>query len=285
MISRDGKVTLLSYDLGTNSGGDGDPATLDKVTGPFGRNLGFHYNDEGQLIQVSTPDGIVAYAYNSNGNLAAVHYPGGGSRRYHYEDTRFPGNLTGITDENGNRFATWAYDEQGRAVLSEHANGVERVEFTYHDNGSTTVKDALGAERTYQFQVINGSLKVKQVTGDQCVTCWNGHMKIRNYGANGFLSSFTDWQGNVTRIEPDARGLQSCKMEGYGSADIRMVSTVWHANDRVPVRVDYYAPESASQGFNPENCTIAESRWKRFKTTHYGYDGQGRLLSRTTQEP
>jgi hypothetical protein len=28
---------------------------------------------------------------------------------YHYEDQRFPHHLTGLTDENGGRFATWAY--------------------------------------------------------------------------------------------------------------------------------------------------------------------------------
>ncbi len=283
IISRDGKVTALSYDLETASGGDGNPATLDKVTGPFGRNLDFHYNEEGKLIQVSTPDGILAYAYDSNDNLASVHYPGGGNRRYHYEDTRFPSYLTGITDENDNRFATWAYDEQGRAVLSEHTGGVERVEFTYNDNGSTTVKDALGAERTYQFQVVNGSLKVKQVTGDQCVTCWNGHMKIRDYDVNGYLSAFTDWRGNITRFETDARGLQTCRIEAYGSPDVRMARTEWHSNFRVPVRIDSYAPESASQGFSPDHCSTAESSWKRLKTTHYSYDEQGRLLSRTTE--
>ena len=37
------------------------------------------------------------------------------------------GHLLSITDENGNRFATYSYDIQGRAVSTEHAGGAGRV--------------------------------------------------------------------------------------------------------------------------------------------------------------
>jgi hypothetical protein len=36
------------------------------------------------------------------------------TRVYHYEDPRFPHHLSGLTDENSGRFATWAYDAAGR---------------------------------------------------------------------------------------------------------------------------------------------------------------------------
>ena len=89
-------------------------------------------------------------------------------RYYLYEDPNFPHALTGIVDENNVRFATWAYDAQGRAILSEHAGGADRVELSYNADGSTTVTDALGAARAYGFTTLQGVVKPTSVTGDQC---------------------------------------------------------------------------------------------------------------------
>ena len=35
---------------------------------------------------------------------------------YLYENSSLPFSLTGITDENGNRYVTWGYDTEGRAT-------------------------------------------------------------------------------------------------------------------------------------------------------------------------
>ena len=40
------------------------------------------------------------------------------------KDNNFPSHLTGITDENGDRYATFAYADDGKAVLTEHAQTV-----------------------------------------------------------------------------------------------------------------------------------------------------------------
>ncbi|WP_143517987.1 DUF6531 domain-containing protein, partial [Pseudomonas sp. PIC25] len=75
-----------------------------------------------------TTDGVsIAYGYSADGRqLQTVTKTQNGQtlvRRYHYEDPRNPKLLTGITDERGIRYATWTYDDQGRAISSEHANG------------------------------------------------------------------------------------------------------------------------------------------------------------------
>ena len=110
-------------------------------------------------------------------------------------------------------------------------------------------------------------------------------MKIRSYDPNGFLSGFTDWQGNVTRFETDSRGLQTCSMEGYGTPEVRMIRTIRHTEFHLPVRVDIHAPPSTGQDYHPDNCATAESSWKRLKTTRYRYDEQGRLLGQTSEAP
>ena len=41
---------------------------------------------------------------------------------YYYEDARYPGGLTGKA-YNGVRYSTFAFDDQARAIKSEHATG------------------------------------------------------------------------------------------------------------------------------------------------------------------
>jgi YD repeat-containing protein len=116
LTTRSGLTTTLTYS-GNN---------LTKVTGPFGHVLSFTYGPGKQVATTTAPNGgVYAYAYDKFGNLISVTYPDKTVRQYVYENKTFPNFLTGIIDENGNRFATWAYDSQGRAISSQHAGGVE----------------------------------------------------------------------------------------------------------------------------------------------------------------
>ncbi|PAU58928.1 hypothetical protein BZL42_12040, partial [Pseudomonas indica] len=108
-----------------------------------------------------TADGVsIAYGYSADGKqLQTVTKNQNGQtlvRRYHYEDPRNPKLLTGITDERGIRYATWTYDDQDRAISSEHANGAEKVTLSYNADGSTTVTNELGKQTVYRFQTIQG---------------------------------------------------------------------------------------------------------------------------------
>jgi len=257
-----GRTTTLSYDLATGAGGDGNPDTLDQVTDASGRNLTFSYNSSsnGQphLASVTTPDGVISYAYDGKGNLSTVTYPDGASKTYHYEDTNFPHHLTGITDENGVRFANWSYDSNGKAISSEHAGGVERSTFTYNADGTTTVVGALGDTRTYHFEVQNGLRVVSRITGDQCTTCGNGFMQSRTYDANGFLSGYTDWNGNRTELVNNDRGLVIRRTEAADTPEERTTSTQWHPDFNLPTRIT-----------------------EPGRITDFTYNGSGQLLSRS----
>jgi YD repeat-containing protein len=120
------------------------------------------------------------------------------TRRYHYEDSRFPYHLTGLTDENGNRYAIWSYDAAGRAVSSEHAGGVDRVTFAYNVEGTTTVTDALGQARTYTYDVQGNLATVTNALGQ--IT------QITAYDAHGRPLTLQDPNGAVTELRYDARG-------------------------------------------------------------------------------
>ena len=117
---------------------------LIEVENHYGKKVSFSYR-LGRIEQVTDPQGVVyRYEYDGLRNLVAVVFPDltpddnsdNPRRVYHYENENFLGHLTGITDENGDRYATWSYDSEGRAISSEHAQttnsvGQEKVELDF----------------------------------------------------------------------------------------------------------------------------------------------------------
>jgi len=135
----DGQITQYTYNV------DG---TLRSVTDHFGFSLIFSYNASGNISSVTDTSGTTyLYEYYGDNNLVTVTYPDATDldnfdnpqKQYHYEDSDFPNHLTGITDENGDRYSTYAYGPKGRVVLSEHAvttnsQGQMHFEIEHHNN-------------------------------------------------------------------------------------------------------------------------------------------------------
>ena len=184
---------------------------------------------------------ILLSRYDAANNLTSVTYPDNKVRTYHYEDSRFPNNLTGITDENGNRYATWSYDAQGRAITSEHAGGADKVTLTYN-TGNTVVTDAIGTARTKNLTTVLGVVKStgsSQPGGSGC----GASSSALSYDGNGNVSSRKDFNGYLTSYSYDlTRNLETQRKEGLngdGSArpESRTISTGWHSYWRLPVKV------------------------------------------------
>jgi len=270
------------------SGGEQERYALDgrliSITRPDGEVLTMHYNPVGQLERVSdafgraatfryagallkemtAPDGAV-YRFNHDvsGNLAEVIFPDltvdddadNPRRTFRYEDPRFPSHLTGITEERGYRTASWTYDDQGRAITSEHADGADRHALVFNADGTTTVIDPLGSQRTYAFETHNGLTRLASIDGGQCSRC-GGDAARYVYDARGFVTRKTDFNGNTTTYVRDDRGREVSRTEAAGTAVARTVSTTWHPTFNKPLRVEEEA-----------------------RATTYTYDAQGRLLS------
>lgn len=234
-----------------------DDNKLASVIGPFGDALTYHYDESGYLMTITTPDGDLEYGYDAVGHLVSVTYPNNRTRHYHYEDPDFPYHLTGITDENGERYANWTYDSEGRAILSEHASNAERVVFTYNADGTTTVNDAAGAERIYHFTVQNGQMKIDHIDGDRCTTCSGGNTQAYTYDTNGFVASKTDWNGIVTTYTRDAQGRELSRTEASSTPEARTITTTWDTTLNQPLVVT-------------EPNRIIE----------YAYDAEGKLSSK-----
>lgn len=157
-VGEDGNGLVYGYD---------EHGRLGTITSLQGRSIEFQYADasgDALIASISsTGTQLAAYTYDE-GRLKTATYPDGGQRIYHYEDTRFPRHLTGITAEDGQRFSTFAYDAKGRAISSQHPGGADGITLSYASAG-TLVTDVLGEQITYSMTDAGGSApKVSAVT-------------------------------------------------------------------------------------------------------------------------
>ena len=137
------------------------------VSDSWGRTLSYVYDINKRITTLTDPgNGTYAFGYDSAGNLASITFPDTQVRQFlyneqqHTQNTALPNSLTGIIDENGNRFATYEYDTQGRVVTTEHAGGAQRYTLAYTTpNALTTVTDMFGVARDYGLTKLLGMVK------------------------------------------------------------------------------------------------------------------------------
>lgn len=256
VTNRGGQAVTLSYVNGR----------IGAVSDDFGRTMTFEYDGEGKLWKVydpANPQGDanskpLTFGYDSLRNLATVTRQDNTVRTYHYESAGFPSALTGITNELGTRFATWAYDDQGRAVSSSHADNAESVSIQYGAGNSATITDALGKARSYSTQAVNGVMRTTGISA-ACTSGCGGAVASTQYDVDGFPDFTIDFRGIKTDYNYDGvRGLEVGRDEAVGTAVARKFQTVWHPTFRLPT------------------CLVEPSR-----TVHLEYTSNGLLSART----
>jgi YD repeat-containing protein len=249
--------------------------TLSSVTDSFGQTLSFTWTGGMRIQSIAAAPGTVSYGYGGSSfrNLISVTYPGGAARTYHYENSSFPSKLTGITDENGNRFSTYTYDANGRADSTENAGGANKVTFV-HDSATGTrnvavtrfVSSTQSAARTYAFESIGGLGRRTGIFGQPGPDC--GPASQTN-DANANPASRVDWNSNRTDYTYDlARNLETSRTEGLTSSgattpQTRTISTQWHATFRLPTAIaeplrittNVYDPDGSQCGARGALCS------------------------------
>jgi RHS repeat-associated protein len=251
---RNGYQQTLHYDSNN---------ALTSVTDSYNRQLTFTYQN-GLLSTLTTPDGLIlTYGYESIGStalLTTVTYSTSPatSQTYLYENAQVPFALTGIIDENGNRYATWTYDIYGRGLTSQHAGGADLTTIAYNDSdGSRTVTNALGVQEVYKFATLQGIPKVMEI--DRLATATTAAATRRfTYDSNGYVASQTDWNGNLTTYVNDVHGQPTTITEASGTAQARTTTITYHASFHLPLQI-------VTPGL----------------TTTFAYDASGNLLTKT----
>ena len=173
---------------------------IKRATHSTGRYLDFAYvggsqGDGTDVESISDSDGtLVSYVYDSQKRLRDVIYRDGSTKGYVYEDPDFAFALTGITDEAGAKFATFAYDANGLAVLSEHAGGVNRGTFEYLADGTTRHVDALGNSEDIRFSEDTPYRKISDVITTEGTSSTTFAANSADFRRR--VSSRTDKRGN-----------------------------------------------------------------------------------------
>ena len=261
ITNRGGFVQTLSYVDASSHPRD----NVQKVTDPQGHTLTFGYNAADQIISLTDGNGaVIQYGYTTDGNnnLQTVTYPdltGTKIRTYYYNGAgpyggsgmtqtggvSQPNALTGIQDENGQSFASWGYDSQGRAILSVHGpystGTIDHTSFAFNADGTTTITDGLGQARKFTFQNPVQFLVARYVTLDTACDYCGTNFTSRGYDTNGYPSTGTDFRSFQTTSQYLAndsnghpRGLETQLDEAVGQPEERITNTGWDANYRVP---------------------------------------------------
>ncbi len=255
---------------------------LDSITGPFGHLMQFSYNSDNRIESVTVPGGEqYQYDYDSDGNLVKVTYPDNRTRRYHYENSEFKHALTGITDENGDRYATFGYDADGNAILTEHAqtdNSVpqERFNLSYDSDTQTTVTDAAGTVRVLTFAE---NLGVKNLLTR--INQTDGKGITRSYDAKNNLISRTDAEGHITHYVYNDTNQRIRTLEAQGTAQERITDTQYLSPDLdLPVRS---STRSVFDGHSKQTESTYNSNHTLAQITVNGFTPDGDAISRSTQ--
>lgn len=288
MTQRNGLVYTLAY----NPSGQ-----LATVTNQFGRSLSFSYNASGQLSSVSTPDGQqISYQYNSYSSIISAGYNQNGtlnsSIQYLYENAAFPKALTGIVDENNNRFATYVYDASGRAISSEHAGGADKYQVNYGSNSATaalntsaTITDPLGTQRSYTYSNTAGTLAVTgaNVTSNGQMPGKDAANRVQN--STGLIDRETDYLGVQTMYTYDlTRKLPLSTTRAAGRPEAQTMNTTWHPTLRLPVsvtesgRLTAYTYDALG---NKLSQTVTDTASGQAQTTAWTYNAQGLVATET----
>ncbi|MFZ6731830.1 RHS repeat protein [Undibacterium sp. Ji42W] len=255
IVQRNGMQKVFTYsDASTPLNIAPKAGLLLTVSNHFNQKLTFTYDLQGRMSTMKDPaGGITNYAYDEPSsivvsgvpanNLTSVTYPDSKKRVYWYNEqdktngVNLPLALTGITDENGVRFATWTYDSAGRALSSEHAGGVEKFTFAGRGAGENpNFTDPLGVKTEFAYTPVLNQMKLyfeRRTAGSNVL------MKETGYDARGNISMMPDNKGNRTSYTYDVRNLEIKRVDAVDSYyDAITTTTSWHPQYRIPVQIN-----------------------------------------------
>jgi hypothetical protein len=100
----------------------------------------------------------------------------------------------------------WQYDQQDRAILSQHANGVEKVTIQFDPRTTkampanysankpvfkNVVTNSLGQKTTYSYQVVGTQFQLLESFGAGCASCGEVNKRYR-FNPQGLVAYAAD---------------------------------------------------------------------------------------------
>lgn len=246
-----------------------DDGKLARVLDRSGKALVFGYDRWNRLATIALPDGMTfTYGYDAHDNLVRVDDGQGGVKQYHYGEAGLatngdPGLLTGITYEDGKRYASFGYDIHGRVVLSalldDAGQQVDATRIYYSAENVAQVTTAGGAIRVYTYGS-DAYHKPLTITDDNGTTTYA-------YDGYGQLSSRTDPKGGQTRYIY-TNGQVTATISAVATSVQQTHETTWDSVSRKPVE---------QRVLNATNTLISKTNWT--------YNPRGQVLATTQTDP
>lgn len=241
-ISHDGRQVSISY---------GQNGKILEISDDFKRKISANYDGESGVFKGFTdPEGnafhytIPEIGQGKQRVVTDVEYPDGARRRFAYgESGANETSLTSIYDENDKRYARFSYSSLGNAMDSELAGGVEK----YYVWENSDVYPPSGNRVWYTTQKIANMLRPTHVQ-----YTYEGYAKRLEYDISGNLTGQSDNIGKTCYAYDLSRNVETVRVEGVASnqactlvtaanstlpAGSRKISTYWHPDWQLPVRV------------------------------------------------
>lgn len=263
----------ISYTYDSN----GNPASM---VGPFGHALLFMHDSNGRLIQMIDPSNqTYDYAYDSNSNLISVTYPDETQTIYHYENTLHANYLTGVTDRNSDRIATYTYNNNGSVRSTAHADigsgPQEMLRFEYDfSTAETSIVDAIGNRKRLYFDPNMGARNlIREVElGD------NKEM-TQTFDQDNNLTRTTDEENRTTSYTYNLNNQITSMTEAAGTVESRTTSYEYVSNEvDLPVRIS--KPSVYTAGLM-ETTVEYDGNFNVTRVTDNGYQPNGTAISRS----
>lgn len=263
-----GKLVLIR-DGGTQLALEYEAAKLVKVSNGFGKWLTFDYSDEETnfsiysrareprkyISKVSSSDGRsvdIGWGHNHFGRADGyrlitritdpyIEAPST-AREYGYLDPRWPASLTNIsvvTDmekQLRRPYLKVEYDDQGRAIYSGLAGGVDATRVNYLSEMTRVVTNALGKEATYSFEVVDGVRRLTKVVGEPTSNCLRSEVEYV-YNADGTFFEKHQNDRTTRYVAYDSKQREIERIEAVGTPEARTVTTEYHPTLNLPVRI------------------------------------------------
>lgn len=258
--------------------------SLQSVTNIYGETLNYQYsNNIISSITLPNNDAIV-FNYDTHNNLSEVVYPDNTKEIYHYEDSQNPYSLTGVTDRLNIRYASWTYNNAGKATSSYHINGNDLTNIEYdNENLKSIVTNSKGKNKTLTY---NSSGLLTHLSGESCSTSGQSSSKDIYYHSNGTKQFTVDQDGLVDSIKwfnfnGAAEGLPNKIQKALSTNNEQTTSIIYDDGTLKPAQITH--PNGAIETFIYGNNGRVESHsmtdGSETRTTSYAYNNDDLLTS------